>query len=124
MKLFPLVFLLILTPINCFADWTKKDTVLETSYLMLHSADWLQTRHISKNDSYKERNLILGKYPSTAKVDRYFFLTGLAHVALVYFWDEIPFLSPKLKNYFQYFTIGIQAGCVYHNFRCGVKFEF
>lgn len=111
-----LVFLSI--PVDVFADWNKQDTTIEATYLILHCADWLQTRHISKNEAYFDRNLYLGKYPSTSRVDRYFFLTGLTHVVLSYY------LPSTYRKIFQYFTIGIQIGCVYHNIRCGVKFEF
>jgi hypothetical protein len=66
-------------PLTPTDQWDQTDKVLATVTLTATLLDWGQTRYIAKHpqpdpnrDPYHEKNPILGKHPSTAKVDRYF----------------------------------------------------
>lgn len=100
------------------SDWSQVDTQRQAAYLVLHAADWRQTRTIAKDDRFVEVNPILGPEPSTGEVDRYFLATALLHTAIAYN------LSPEWRKGFQYVTIGVQATAVGHNYRLGVKFDW
>jgi len=59
-------------------DWDMGDKALSSIALAGLIADRNQTRKIAKNpDKYHERNQLLGRHPSTGKVDGYFGLAGL-----------------------------------------------
>jgi len=116
-----LVFVFLLFSSSCFAadSWTDGDTNREYAYLALHTADWLQTRQISKHpERWGESNLILGKHPSTRNVDVYFALAGLAH------YEVAKLLPTEWRKAFQYLSIGIEAGYVAHNLAFGVRAKF
>lgn len=58
---------------EAFADeWTTKDTLLESTYVVFHTIDWRQTQDISKHLNMREKNPILGKHPTNAKINTYF----------------------------------------------------
>jgi len=58
--------------------WSATDTAMEITYLSLHLADWAQTR----DTRFAEANPILGPDPSLAKINTYFALTAVGHVAI------------------------------------------
>ena len=117
MKTILCLFLLI--PFSSGAsDWTREDTYREATYLTLHTIDWAQTRNIARNPLYYEQNAILGKHPSVGKVDGYFVLTGLAHIAISYY------LPTEYRKAFQYITLGIEGGAVAHNISLGIGVKF
>ena len=104
-----------------FADgWTDGDTVRETAYLMLHVADWGQTRNIAhrKGEGYWEMNPILGKYPSIKRIDSYMAFSMLAHIGIAYA------LPRGWREAFQYTTVGIKAGVVFNNNSIGLRVDF
>lgn len=96
-------------------EWTPADTKLEVAYLMLHTADWLQTLEIAESERLYERNPILGRHPSRGEVNRYFIATGILHVVLA------KALPPKPRHWFQGVTISMEAGCVGMNYNLGVR---
>lgn len=113
-----ILFLLLISSAQA-DEWTREDSYREATYLTLHTMDWAQTRNIARNpDKWHEQNSILGKHPSVGKVDGYFALTGLAHVAFSYC------LPSEYRKAFQYVTIGIEGGAVAHNFSIGVGTKF
>lgn len=61
----------------------QADYYLETA-IILHIADWAQTRHIATNSRFIENNPILGKRPTLKRVNIYMFTTGIALVSLHY----------------------------------------
>lgn len=67
-------------------EWTKFNTVAQTTYTALHVVDWMQTRQIAKNpDKYTEGvNPILGEHPSVGRVDAWFVAAGLANFGISY----------------------------------------
>jgi hypothetical protein len=99
---------------------TSDKNKLEALYLLLHGADWAQTRTIAKNpDLYHETNPLLGQHPSVGKVNNYFLATGLAHALLA---DKLP---PNLAKLFQYGTIGLETGVAGKNrFKLGIGMSF
>ena len=121
MKTTALLLTLLLLPMVAEArdSWTSEDTAREASYLILHTIDWGQTRHISNNcDRFREGNVFLGDCPSLKEVDQYFALTGLAHVGISYV------LPREWRKAWQYITIGIETGAVGHNYKAGVSIDF
>jgi len=113
--------LLLLLPFLCACStahkWTKTDKILETSYLVLHTVDWLQTRNADW-DRFYERNPILGKKPSTSEVDLYFLLTVLLHPLVTHI------IPQKYRLYWLIPTIGMQVIVVGNNFRIGMGINF
>jgi len=64
-------------------EWSTADKQREFVYMALHLMDWAQTRNIARNsDKWREINPILGEHPSEDKVDAYFAVMALAHIAI------------------------------------------
>lgn len=118
MRYLPLI--LLAGCLNAHADdWTRTDTALEATWLVLHAVDWGQTRYIAKNpDRFYEQNPILGKHPSVGRVNAYSALTSVAH------YGVSQWLSPANRRIWQSVTIGFAAGTVAHNYHIGVKVDF
>jgi len=106
-------------------DWTADDTARQAGYLVLHVADWGQTRNIVRRadtgcdgaPTCIERNPILGRNPSIKRVDSYFLFTAVAHTAISYA------LPPAWRRGWQYVTIGVEAGVVGYNYSIGLKID-
>jgi hypothetical protein len=116
---------------------TAEDYILQTGFIGLMLVDWKQTNWISDNPiiltkseydskgnkieyfkTYKESNLILGKYPSKKKIGIYFSSCIVGHTA-------IAFILPKhYRNLFQTVGIGIEIYATTNNYNCGVKIKF
>lgn len=128
MKTIVLAFVLSISsaPIWANDEWSKSDVSREIAYLVLHVADWGQTRNIlhradtgcDGDPTCIERNPFLGRSPSIRRVDTYFAVTALAHVA-------ISHVLPKdWRQGWQYLTIGMEAGIVGHNYSIGLNIDF
>ncbi len=66
--------------------WSKQDFILESSFAAITIVDWAQTRYISRNpERFYEKNPILGKHPSTSKVDLYMGASILSHIVITHF---------------------------------------
>jgi hypothetical protein len=97
-------------------EWSDGDVKREAAYLALHIIDYGQTRTIALNpDRLHEQNSILGLHPTVGQVNRYFLLTGIAHVVVM---DLLP---SEWRRDIQNITIGIEAGAVGHNFSIGIS---
>ena len=118
--MFKFIFLLLFISSPSFAsDWSSADTKREAVYLVLHTADWAQTREIARNpDKFYEQNSILGSHPSTNQVDQYFVATAAIQFAISYY------LPVEYRKAFQYISIGHDAGYVAHNFSIGISAKF
>ena len=105
---------------TAFADkWSDGDVKREAAYLALHVIDYGQTRTIALNpDRWHEQNSVLGLHPSISQVNRYFLLTGIAHVAVAHF------LPDTWRRDFQNITIGIEAGATLHNYQINIQATF
>jgi hypothetical protein len=99
--------------------WTTQDTILETSWIVIHAVDWGQTRTIAKNPKqYREMNPILGEHPSTQNVDLYMGASLLLHPLTSY-------LLPKpYRTWFQSITIFGSGSCVINNLGVGIKMDW
>lgn len=99
--------------------WSKQDIACEVTWQLLHGIDWLQTRKIARNpDKYHEVNPLLGRHPSTEKVDMYFAAGAIAHVVIT---DHIP---PKHRWFWHMISISISGLLVNQNFNIGLGIEF
>ena len=99
--------------------WSTEDSYRQVGVVALSGVDWMQTRKIAKNpDEYHENNPILGEHPSTEKVDVYFAASIAAHTAVA------MALPPEYRKWFQYISIGVQAGVVASNFSIGLGVGF
>lgn len=112
--------IILLSSFTAHADeWTKEDTYLEITYLAIHIADWGNTLYIADHpEDYHEINPILGRHPSRSRVNNYFMITGLLHPAISYA------LPQPYRQYWQYATVGIEAGVVGWNLSIGIGFGF
>ena len=113
-----LICLMFPTTISAQDKWVKKDTIYQATFLTLMAVDYLQTKEIARNSNYYERNLILGKNPSQNEVDLYFLSTAILHTGIAYY------LPKKYRRYWQGVFIGIQIGCVGHNYNIGIRIGF
>ncbi len=117
---FIIVAILILLPVNAaaFDEWTKEDIILQSLQTAITAVDWLQTREIAVNDDYWESNPILGKYPTTQEVDRYFLCTELLKIGFTHV------LPQKYRKYWLMFWIGASGALVQHNYNMGIRINF
>jgi len=66
------------------AEVTSLD-IAQAAFIAALVMDWHQTRTIARNpDKWHEYNIILGKHPTPAAVDRYFAIALLLQLALVH----------------------------------------
>ena len=116
-----MIFMLLLWSYQCRAgdEWDPASKYLAGSALAATLADWSQTRYIAKHpDQFYETNRVLGKHPTTGKVDAYF----AGSIALSYFIaDQLP------SNYRKIFLGGItvvEISFVNHNKSLGIGWSF
>jgi hypothetical protein len=101
------------------ATWRKEDTYREAAALALIAVDHGQTLNIAKHpEKWTETNPILGEHPSIAEVNRYFVAAYILHPTIS------AVLPPKYRTWWQWVTIGVQAGYVTHNFSIGINMDF
>jgi hypothetical protein len=99
--------------------WSTEDSYRQAGVIALSGVDWMQTRKIAKNpDKYYEKNPLLGEHPSTEKVDVYFAASIAANTAIA------MALPPEYRKWFQYVSIGVEAGVVANNFSIGLGVGF
>ena len=117
MKKFILIILLTLLPItaNAFDEWTDKDELRQRAYMALHLIDWMQTSKMASDDMYFETNPLLGRHPSTGKINTYFAAT------LVFNYVVARTLQTKYRNTWQSFWLGVKTTYVGHNYQIGVR---
>jgi len=118
------MFILICSP--CFA-WDKEDTVMQVAVVSLLLADMSQTLYISDHgDEYRELNPILGEHPSKNEVYTYFALGIIAHTAISYLIEKIPFIEnpKKWRRIWQGSFIIVEGGVVARNSMIGIGFSY
>jgi hypothetical protein len=99
--------------------WSREDTYRQAEVVVLSGIDWAQTRKIAQNpDKWHEHNPVLGSHPSTEKVDIYFPLSIATNTAIA------MALPPEYRKWFQYVSIGVEAGVVASNFSIGLGVGF
>ena len=143
-KLFIVFVLLLSVPAQGMAadKWSKRDLALEATYQVLNFIDWRQTRTIAKSpryfrraprvvdwkqkkyiiikrpDSYREINPLLGRHPSTAKVNALFIVNTVLHPMITHY------LPKKYRVWWQGLSITVNGAFVAHNFSIGIKMDF
>ena len=113
MKIMLLLILIIPMTVNAKSpDWFM---ISANSIIAL---DYLQTLEIAKDDKYNERNPIMGEYPTTGDVSRYF-------VSLAIIYNVAAQFVPKKHRDKFYVAIGLGHGsAVVHNYSAGIRIQF
>lgn len=95
----------------------------EFVYLAASTADMLTTLDIKHHPELVEENPLLGNHPSDAKVVGYFLATDALHLAITreLVGEGVP---EPIVAVWQVLTIGMEAGCVGHNLKIGLRFSF
>jgi hypothetical protein len=117
--LLALTFLFVAAP--AIADaWTSTDTKREVTFQTLAAIDWLQTRNIARdpNKYWEQYTAVLGNHPSVGRVNNTFAVYMIGHYIVS------RTLTEKYRAPFQYVTISIEVGDVYHNFSIGINAKF
>ena len=118
MRIIALFTLLLLTAAPAAADnWTPAEKRWAAAAATLHLIDWGQTRYIARSDRFYERNPILGRHPSSGRVDRYFLATAIGVGLAAHYMPR--YRGAILKTY-----VVVQGLNVARNFRIGVRIEF
>lgn len=118
-----LIIILIMSFPIYASDWDTQDTILQTAFIGTLSIDAWQTYTFLYTGDYRERgfqegNPIFGNHPSKQK---FFFLNGI----WIIFHTTIAYLLPNpIRNIWQIVWIGDEIFCIYHNYKCGVRFSF
>jgi hypothetical protein len=97
-------------------EWSTTQKGLLVTALTLHTVDWGQTRTISLNpNKYYETNPILGRHPSTDRVNVYFAATALIIPTLAH-------LIPDWRSEILMLWVGVEATVTSRNkFVLGIK---
>lgn len=107
-----------LLSVGATADWTQGDTARQLALTTLLILDWGQTRDIATNPRFHELNPLLGRNPSTGRVDNYFAATTVGHYLVS------RALPPEYRRVWQYLWIGSQTATVHWNYQMGVRVRF
>jgi hypothetical protein len=98
--------------------WTKQDTYWQIGVLVTQVIDWGQTREISVNPEYYEKNPILGEEPTLQEVNRYFAVCILGN----YFISKV--LPKSWRRKWQAGSILNQIYYINNNYELGIKMNF
>ena len=117
-----LVTALVLFSTATLADnrtWTGEEKAWLGTAIAFTVADWATTRDLSRrySEGYYENNPILGKNPSTGRVDLYFVSAGLLGYAIA---DN---LDQNRKMFLQGWT-AVEIFYVNRNLNIGLKMKF
>jgi hypothetical protein len=99
--------------------WTGEEKAWLGTAAAFTVADWATTRDLSRryNEGYYENNPVLGKHPSTGRVDLYFVSAGLIGYAIA---DN---LDQNRKTFLQAWT-AVEIFYVNRNLNIGLKMKF
>ena len=120
MKKLLLAFLLI--PNFCWAwsDWTQEHKNWFVAANIATVGDWATTRNMTRrySEGYWERNPLLGRQPSTQRVDLYF-----ASWMITNYFIADSFQGKNRTIYLQIVT-GVESAMVINNLGIGLRLEF
>ena len=117
-KILIIALIFFATPVFA-SDWTREDTYRELAWTALLVVDYGQTMNIARNpDKFKEYNPILGEHPSKSSVRLYMLSAAIIHPVISYY------LPPKYRKWWQYISIGIEAGAIGNNIGAGIGISF
>ena len=102
------------------SEWTAEQKSWYVASNILLLADWATTRDMTRryDEGYYERNLILGRRPSTRQVDLYFVTYLVGH----YFLTD--YLQGRNREIYLYTVTGIEGIAVSNNLNIGLKLRF
>ena len=113
------ICLFVPSQLNAADEWDKTEASLEAAFLIINTADWLQTRYIAVHpDIFHERNLILGRHSSKKHVDIYFALITVGHIVIAHL------LPNDYRKAFQIATITLSSVVVLNNHAVGIRYEW
>jgi len=117
-----LATLLVLFSTTSVADnrtWTSEEKAWLGTAAAFTVTDWATTRDLSRryNEGYYENNPILGKHPSTGRVDLYFVTAGLIGYTIA---DN---LDQHRTTFLQMWT-GVSIFYTNRNLNLGLKMKF
>ena len=100
-------------------DWSDDEKLWAVASTVVTVADWATTRDLTRryNQGYYEHNPILGKHPSTGRVDAYFGITIPVVLLIANELDE--YRKPWLMS-----ITAIEAVMVGNNLHIGLKMQF
>ena len=119
-KLLALVLMLVST--LTWADnrsWTPEEKAWLGTAAAVTVADWATTRDLSRryNEGYHENNPILGKHPSTGRVDVHFISVGLLGYVIADNLDQ--YRKPFLQTW-----TAVEIYYTNRNLNIGLKMKF
>jgi hypothetical protein len=98
--------------------WSAQDKVIEGAFIAALVLDYRQTSNIHAGP-WHEENSILGRFPTQASINEYFFTSAALHAVVT---DILP--AGKLRTAWQCAWIGIELGTVERNYRLGIRLNF
>jgi len=99
-------------------NWSVQDSILQGSFILIASVDWLQTRYIATHPHFKESNPILGKETSLTKINSYFSICIIGQTLISYI------LPNPYRVIWQSFWIGFETNTIAYNYNAGIKLKF
>lgn len=105
-------------PLAQAKEWTGEEKGWATAAAALHVIDWGQTRHIAKsNGEFYEVNPVIGRHPSSGRVNGYFIASGLVIAGLAHF-------IPEYRRELLMLYVGVQTVNTARNFHIGLRVSF
>ncbi len=101
-----------------FTSFDEFELWMEGAFLVTTCLDWSQTKSLIKNKRNVEINPILGKRPSQARIDSYFFSAIMLHGLITYVLPH-DYRKIWLANW-----VAIEFHVVNRNFRVGLQHKF
>ncbi len=102
-------WLVIVLGLSACAQWSRKDSALEASFIAVTTIDWGQTDSIVARCG--ETNPIMGWCGQRVPVGVYFPVSLMAHAAIA------ALLPPSWRTIFQSATLGMETTTAYWNTR-------
>ena len=100
--------------VNCFGEVNWFQVTANATVVI----DWAQTNSIATDENHYETNPILGEYPSTGDVNRYF-ITSLVLM------NTVGYLLPeKYSDYFYITVATMRTATILRNYQIGVRIRF